>query len=150
MKRLVELGVPISIWGDNWKKSSCWQVIKGVWRGPGIHTADYAKPLLGARICLGLLNAENRDLPTKRSIEIPALDRLLCAQRTTEHLMLYEERKEAFFWDTAEECAEICMDLLHHPEVVRQVARRGHQRCLRNNLFNEPVLASIIKRVMDN
>jgi len=148
MARLHEQNVPLSIWGDRWQKAKEWSLFKSAWRGPGVYRNDYIKPLLASEICLGLLSKGNRDLHTTRSIEIPALGALLCAERTTEHLQMYEEGKEAIFWKDADECAEKCMMLLKNPRLRKEIAQRGHERCRKNNYYNEPTLSKIITSAM--
>jgi spore maturation protein CgeB len=143
---LIKLGTPLSIWGYRWQNAPEWTIIQPHWRGPGLEDdQSYSAAILAAKICLGLVNKRNRDLHTFRSNEIPALGALLCAERTSEHLQLYEEDKEAIFWEDAKECAEKCKDLLVNEEKCNEIARIGHERALHNNLFNEPILASIIK-----
>lgn len=149
MAELLRKGVPISIWGDRWQKSKKWYCIKEAWRGPGVYSGnDYVKILKSSKIALGLLS--EGDGHTTRSVEIPAVGGLLCAERTTEHLDMYEEDKEAVFWKDADECAEKCLWLLDHPEQRREIAKRGHKRCLKNNYFNEPTLSKIIACAMES
>lgn len=150
MADLIRRGVPVSIWGDRWQKAPEWPVIAAHWRGPGIYDDEnYAAAIQSAKICLGLLSKGNRDLHTSRSVEIPALGSLLCAERTSEHLALYEDGVEAVFWNDAEECAEQCHRLLADDALRAGIAARGHERALRNNLFNEPLMAGILKATFD-
>lgn len=144
MARLLERGVPLSIWGDRWHKAREWNQIKDAWRGSGVFNQDYNRIIQSSKICLGLLSRDNRDFHTQRSAEIPALGGLFCAERTAEHQQLYEDGHEAVFWNDADECADICLDLLKSPEKCREIAFNGHARCLKNNHFNEPMLRRII------
>lgn len=145
MAELVELGVPLSIWGYRWQQVPMWHKFRSAWRGPGTdNDDDYAAAILSAKICLGLLSKENRDLHTRRSLEIPALGGLFCAERTTEHLGMYEDRVEAVFWDDARECAEICKELLADDRRRREIAQRGHDRAVRNGHYTEPFITNII------
>jgi spore maturation protein CgeB len=91
-----------------------------------------------------MLSIGNRDLHTHRSVEIPSLGSVLCAERTTEHLQLYSEGAEAVFWNDADECAKICAALLKDDERRKQIAELGHARCLANGHFTEPLLAKVI------
>lgn len=144
---LIDRGVPLSIWGDRWQKAKEWPIIRPHWRGPGVYdNRGYAQIIRGAKICLGLVNKASGNLHTDRSIQIPALGSLLCAERTSEHLALYEEGEEAVFWSDAAECANLCKELLADEPRRLEIARRGHERALRNNLFNEPVLESILEQ----
>ena len=66
----------------------------------------------------------NRDLHTRRSVEIPYVGALLCAERTSEHVALYEESIEAVFWCDVDECALQCRRLLGN-EAWRESVRAG-------------------------
>ncbi len=144
LKRLIELGVPLTIQGPHWQKAHEWPVLKSHWRGGAIGGDHYAKAIQCARVNLGLLSKENRDLHTTRSLEIPALASLLCAERTEEHIAMYEEGQEALFWSSAQECAEMCKFALANEERRAAIATAGHQRIGRNGHYNEAILASIL------
>jgi len=148
MAKLIRAGVPITIWGDRWEKAEEWPTLKQYWRGPGLyHPDDYAKAIQCAKVCLCLLSKDNRDLHTRRSIEIPALGGLLCAERTMEHEALYIAGEEAVFWDGADDCADKCLSLLENDRLREKIAKAGHERCLKNGHFNEQLLQSIISQL---
>jgi hypothetical protein len=94
---LILLGVPLTIRGSGWHKSPEWSHLKGYWKGGSIHGDDYAKAIQCAKVNLGFVSKENRDLHTTRSSEIPALGGFFCAERTSEHINMYVEGEEAFF-----------------------------------------------------
>ena len=147
LAKLVELGVPLSIYGNRWSKANEWPVLSSCWRGPGMPNEEqYSKLLQSAKVCIGLLSKGNRDLSTLRSFEIPLLGGVLCAERTTEHLALYRENEEAVFWDTPEECAEKCKQLLANPAWREQLSRNGRKRCLENGSINQPILERILRK----
>jgi spore maturation protein CgeB len=145
LARLVELGVPISIWGDRWSKAKEWPILRPHWRSRGLWIDDdYAMAVQGAKVCIGLLSKGNRDQSTQRSFEIPYLGGVLCAERTAEHTQLYREDEEAAFWSTPEECASKCMQLLRDEPLRTHLSINGRSRCLKNNTTNEAVLAQIL------
>lgn len=148
MARLIELGVPLSIYGNRWNRAREWPVLRPVWRGLGIYEDDdYAKAVQCAKVSLGLLSKGNRDLTTQRSFEIPHLGGVLCAERTSEHTELYRENEEAVFWSSPEECAKKCVHLLHDEQHRKSVAINGRPRCLHNGTTNEEVMAHILHHV---
>lgn len=149
LAQLLAFGIPLSIWGDGWHKAPEWTLLRRSWRGPGLSNADdYAKAVQCSRICLGLLSKGNRDLHTTRSMEIPYLGAFLCAERTEEHLALYEENKEAVFWSDAEECAERCHRFLGNEQERVAVTARGRLRCIQNGKLNEPTLEHILQTAL--
>jgi spore maturation protein CgeB len=145
LKRLIELGIPLTLYGDRWHKAPEWPTLKGVWRGPGLVEEDYVKGIQSAKVCLGLVSKSNRDLHTTRSSEIPYIGSLLCAERTSEHLCMYDEDIEAVFWSTPEECAQKCIDLIANGAKRKAIAQAGRRRCVRSGYLNEPILDGILK-----
>ena len=148
MARLVDLGVPLSIYGDRWQKAPEWTVLHSCWRGGGLYGDDYARAIQCAKVSVGMLSKGNRDLTTTRSFEIPYLGGVLCAERTVEHAQLYREDQEAVFWSTPDECASKCMRLLQDEQYRKSVAIKGRNRCLHNNTTNEAVLAQILYKAL--
>ena len=150
MAKLIQLGVPLSVYGDRWEKAAEWKIIRTVWRGPALHNEDdYAKAIQCAKICLGLVSVGNRDLSTTRSFEVAHLGGLLCAQRTEEHRELYKEDEEAVFWDTPEECAQKCLLLLNDHDRRKEIAECGRLRCLQNGTTNERVMDAVINSAVE-
>ena len=151
MAKLVNAGVPLTLYGDRWQRAVEWPTLQPHWRGSGLYNQDdYSRACQCAKVCLGLLSSENRDTVTQRSFEIPYLGGVFCAQRTEEHLSLYEENKEAVFWSSPEECAAQCKRLLADDAWREQLRIAGQARCIRNGTVNEAVLRSILDRVAQN
>ena len=150
LAELIRYGVPLSIWGNLWREAPEWGVLRNHWRGRATQgRMEYAAAVQGSKVCLGLLSKGNRDLHTSRSVEIPALGGLLCAERTSEHLLMYREGEEAVFWADAAECAHHCLALLRDDDRRRAIARSGHLRCLDNGHFNEPVLRHVLNAALE-
>jgi spore maturation protein CgeB len=144
MIQLIERGVPLSIWGGGWCHRSGWSKLKSVWRGPGLAGAEYVAAISRAKVCLGLLSRLNRDQHTTRSAEIPYAGGLLCAQRTAEHLTMYEEDREAIFWDDADECAEKCLALLADARRREAIRAAGAAKVRRLKIGNEAMLTAVL------
>ena len=144
LARLIALGVPLSIYGNRWRKAWEWPLLRPFWRGLALCDEDYARAIQCTKVSLGLLSKGNRDLSTTRSFEIPSLGGVLCAERTTEHARFYAEDEEAVFWSSPEECAAKCMQLIADEERRKNIASSGRKRYLRNETANEQVLSQII------
>lgn len=147
MAALLEAGLPLTIYGEGWRKAKEWSILRRVWKGSYIDGDDYAKAIQTAKISLCLVSKGNRDLHTQRSLEIPFLGGLLCAERTYEHLNLYQEGEEAVFWSDIAECIDICQTLLKNEEKRKNIVAKGRMRCLQNNYFNEVVMSKIISSI---
>ncbi|MXN91972.1 glycosyltransferase [Flavobacterium sp. Sd200] len=148
--KLIEAGIPVNIWGDRWPKSPLWDKLKGSYKGGSLGGRDYVAAIQGAKICLGMLSKGNRDLHTTRSLEIPYIGGLLCAERTTEHTAMYNEGTEALFWDNADECIAECKKILNKPELIDEIKLNGRKRILLNKAGNEDVCNAIINELRNN
>lgn len=148
LARLMELGIPLTLYGDRWKKARQWPILKEAWHGPSLVDDDYVKAIQAAKVCIGLVSRDNRDLHTSRSAEIPYIGSVLCAERTIEHMAMYREDKEASFWSTPEECAEKCFALLSNEFRRKSIARAGRGRCLSSGYLNEPIMETILNTLL--
>lgn len=90
--------------------------------------SDYRLALSGAKIALGLVRRANRDGHSMRTFEIPACGAFMLAERTDEHLELFEEDKEAVYFDSNEELEDKITYYLKHEPERRQIAEAGFRR----------------------
>jgi spore maturation protein CgeB len=148
LSRLIERGVPLRIYGPRWDRAREYPVLRPHVVLGELTGSDYAKAIQGAKIAIGLLSKGNEDLHTTRSMEIPAMGVLFCAERTSDHLNLYRDGEEAVFWDDADECADRCLELLSDLPRIRLIADAGRRRVEKNGAYNEPLLARVISEAM--
>jgi spore maturation protein CgeB len=144
---LIARDLNVAIWGDRWQKAPAWSLLRPHWRGPALSGRNYVAAIQGAKVALGLLSRGNRDLHTTRSAEIPYAGGLLCAQRTSEHLEMYREGEEAFFWRDADECATVCHRLLADEHTRERTRAQGAARVRRGRFGNEGVCREILSQV---
>lgn len=144
--RLAESGVQIRVWGGDWEHCAC--------RAPSLKLEnrplwgqDYARALCAFDINLCFLRKCNRDLQTTRSMEIPACGAFMLAERTDEHLALFEEGKEAEFFANDAELLEKTRYYLAHPAERLAIAEAGRQRCLRSGYSNHDRMRQMLSLV---
>lgn len=89
----------------------------------------------------------NFDQQTTRTVEIPACGGFMLAERTKEHLNLFEEGKEAAFFSSNEELLEMCKYYLGHENERRQIAEAGCQRCLTSDYSNEGMIRKVFIQI---
>jgi spore maturation protein CgeB len=148
LSQLLNAGISLAIYGNDWQKAREWPILRASWKGPAIYGADYIKALQLAKVSLGLLSKGNRDLHTTRTFEIPYAGGLFCAERTSEHLQLYQEDVEAVFWSNVQECIDKCEELLRDEPRRRAIVENGRRRCISNGIFNGSVMANILKEAL--
>lgn len=144
MQTLAEAGLDLAIYGPRWHKATNLAMLKPYIRSSYLEGRDYAAAIAGARIALVILNANNSDTHTNRSIEIPAIGTAMCAIRTQTHTSLYQEGREALFFDSADDCALQCKTLLAAPDKLTNLARAGQSRAAENGNFNEALMGKIL------
>lgn len=149
---LATQGIRVRIWGDSWEKMSSRHPNLAIEYAP-LHGDRLAKACGAFKINLGFLRKINRDQQTTRSVEIPACGGFMLAERTDEHLDLFEEGEEAEFFGSCEELLQKCRRYLHDNEARTRIARRGYDRCLRSGYSNaerlRKALHVILKSRMD-
>jgi len=150
MMTLLEHGLEITIYGPRWEKAPEYKYLKHCTVARWIGDEEYVRLISCADIAIGLTSEQNLDLHTTRSIEIPAIGTLLCAKRSADHMLLYEDGVEAIFFDTADDCAHKCLELLSKRALLAKIAENGHERCKRNGNYNETVLKSIVDQIYES
>jgi len=132
MLALTQAGISVRIWGwGDWSR----------WRGKHSNLEvenqplwgdEYARAICSFDINLGFLRKMNRDRQTTRSVEIPACGGFMLAERTDEHLDLFEEGREAEFFGSTGELIEKVRFYLKHEDLRKKIAQAGRERCLRS------------------
>ncbi len=144
LRELIRKNLKVRIWGDHWSKSKYWRDLREHVRGP-LLGKKYVSGIQNSKICIGLLSKGNRDLHTRRSVEIPYAGGLLCAERTSEHLDMFKEDVEAVFWNNSEECVEKCRVLLDDDKKRESIRLAGMKRVRELKVGNEDICNQILQ-----
>jgi hypothetical protein len=120
---------PLRVYGNRWNRTMTYYRHPGCFR-PEVLAEDYVRVICGSRICLGFVSSSNRDEYSMRTFEIPACRALFLAERTSTHQELFEEGKEAEFFDSADECADKIRFYLKDKTAGQRIAEQGYRRCL--------------------
>ena len=146
---LAEHGINIRLWGNGWDSYKN--------RNPNLHIEnkpvyndDFVSALSSSKINLCFLRKINRDLQTSRSVEIPACGAFMLAERTDEHLQLFEENKEAAFFDQSnpEELLDKVRYYLGNNEERNEIAQKGRERCLKSGYSHDEELKRMLGIVL--
>ena len=142
---LIEAGFDVAIWGNGWENCNNPSLTSCI-RGTHISGTDYSKGLICAKIGLGLLNTLIPDTSTTRTVEIPAVGTFLLAERTQEHLEMFEENKEAEYFDSVDELLEKARYYLKHEEEREAIAAAGHKRAMSSGYDVTALLSEILQQ----
>lgn len=112
----------------------------------GLYSDNYVKALQSFKISLCFLRKMNFDQQTTRSVEIPACGGFLMAERTNEHLSLFEENKEAVYFSSNKELLEKCKFYLKNDPERKQIIENGHKRCIQSGYSNIDTIYKILKK----
>ena len=146
---LASHGIPVRIWGPNWGQKCKLTDPNMIVEGNSLWGDEYAKAICSFDINLHFLRKINRDLQTQRSIEIPACGAFMLAERTNEHLKLFEEGKEAEFFSSNQELLEKVHYYLKHEDERKNIARNGRERCLESGYSNHDRVKEMLAAVED-
>lgn len=144
---LAEHGVSVRVWGPAWRDGFALASRHLRIEGRPLWGSDYGAHLSSTDINLCFLSKTNRDLQTTRSVEIPASGAFMLAERTPEHLRLFEEGTEAAYFSSDDEMLEKVRYYLTHDDERRQIALGGRQRCVAGDYTYEGRFRSLINDV---
>lgn len=126
LKKLIDNGLPIKIYGGRWEKDPFYEKMKDKIEIGHFYDRNYSKLIQGAELALCLFSKQNKDTITARSTEIPAIGTLLCSHRTKAMLNIFTEDKEAIFFKNVNECLNKCKYYLKNKSLAKKIALNGH------------------------
>lgn len=144
---LAESGIDVRIWGYTWERCKRKPKLLRLENKP-LWGDNYARAICAFDINLCFLRKANRDLQTTRSIEIPACGGFMLAERTNEHLALFEEGKEAEFFSSNDELLYKVRYYLLHPDKRAKIAAAGRERCIRSGYSNHERLKAAMDEII--
>ncbi len=148
MLMLANQGFDVRVWGNGWRSWSDKHPKLRVENRP-VYNDDYVKALCASKINLCFLRKANRDLQTDRTMELPACGAFMLAERTDEHRRLFEEGREAAYFDIESdaELVERVRYYLDHNEERRAVAAAGRRRAVNSGYSHHERLAWMLNQV---
>ncbi len=147
---LIQNGIPVSVTGDGWPGGKLWDIIKPYYRGVSVYGDAYIKTLNGMKIALHFLRHGNRDEQDSRTFEIPACGTFMLAEASELHLSLFENGKDAVFFESKEELLQLTKYYLQHDEERARIAACGRERGIRSGYDHASRLKVVLNTVFDN
>jgi spore maturation protein CgeB len=143
---IAKQGITINVWGSNWQK---WKVKHPNMRvyNRAVYNDDFIRVICASKINLNFLRKLNRDQHTSRSLEIPACAGFMLAERSDEHLNLFEEGKEAEFFDSMPELLRKIQYYLSHESERLEIAMAGRKRCIKDGYSHQERLKIMLEKI---
>lgn len=126
---LARAGFDVRVFGHGWERFGSTHEHLFVERR-AVGGEDYVAAVQSARIALGFLRKASRDEHTDRSVEIPACGAFMLAERSTEHVELFRDHREAVFFGDDDELVAHARRYLADDDARERIARAGRRRCL--------------------
>ena len=143
MLYLAKRGIKIVVWGSGWKN---WigKHPNLIVKNHPLYYENYAKAICATKINLCFLRKINRDEITSRSVEIPACGGFMLAERTTKHLELFEDGKEAVFFSSNEELYDLVKKYLVCEKEREIIAKAGREKILKSGREHKEQLKKML------
>ncbi len=109
LNQLAERGVKLDVYGNDWAKNN---INPNITAYPPVYGDEMISVLRKYRVQLNLMRIHNLNSHNMRSLEIPGHGGIHLAPRTVEHEMLFEEGKEIFLYNDADDCVSQINKLL--------------------------------------
>lgn len=100
---------------------------------PAVSVDDFTAAANSFQMGIVLLNSENRDTHTMRSYETPACGQLILGERTSEHSEIFEEGKEAIFFDGWDDLWYQARRIAYDASQMEHIAAAGYNRLVTGN-----------------
>ena len=101
----------------------------GIELRPAVWGEGYVRALHHGKVVLGFLRKINRDLITQRSTEVPAMGRVMLAEKTVEHDAHLEDGSEYVGFTSDEDMIAKARELIADPERRRAIGEAARRRC---------------------
>ena len=145
---LAQNGIKINIYGGGWNKVNKTTLHNNlVINEYDLIGSDYADAISCSKISLCFLRKINRDLHTSRSIEIPACKGFMIAERTNEHLDLFEENKEAVYFSNDCELLEKVKYYLENEKERLSISNNGYHKCIKKDYSYDNMVKKILGKI---
>ena len=149
LRRIMRQGLALVLYGNGWGNFKYSKYFRDSYAGPALGLRAYSDTINHSYISLCLLSHFSRDLVTQRTFEIPASAGLFCAEKTSEHQLLFEDGFEAVLWSTIDECIQQCQSLFDNPERRDIVAANGFASIKQMRLGNEDICNEVLTHLLE-
>lgn len=151
LSKIIAAGLQVHVYGPNW--GDWLDKDKNLTIHKAVYDYDFIRILRKYRVQLNLMRPHNKDSHNMRSFEIPAAGGIMLAPITEEHMLFFENKYEAFFFDSFENCLEL-MNKIQKMSIEESMnfRTRAIERCQKSDysyqeiikIFGEHLAAKLI------
>ncbi len=153
MEKLCREGFKIKIYGNGWEKMPKESCLKksGAIQFKALYLKDMAKVMAASKIVTAFVRKHNDETLACRTYEIPACGAFMLHERTAKTGEVFEEGKEAEFFDSYEEFRDKIRYYLEHSEERERIAKAGYAKVQHGGLFGDRArtIVEIYKQMVD-
>lgn len=128
IKRLIDKGVEVKVFGSEWQHAPYFEVIKHV-LAPATGER-YNEMINRSQVLLVFFSKRNNDTYTRRSFELPASRSFMLCEYTEDMDKMFPDGRAAVYFRNAEEAIEKCIFYLNNNELRKEVAENAYQRIM--------------------
>ena len=151
MQYLAKKGIKIVVYGYGWQKKQYNRHHKNLEiMNIELKGNEYCEAITSSKISLCFLRKLNRDLQTDRTMEIPACKGFMLAERTKEHLKLFQEGKEVEYFETKEELLKKIQYYLSHENERKKIVNAGYKRVIKDNHTYDNRVSEILRVINES
>ena len=135
LRALARAGMRVLVHGNTASRlSSGWRVLEsdGVVVRPAVIDDAYTRAIHHGKVAMCFLRKMNRDQITQRSIEIPAMERPMLAEKTDEHDAHFVDTAEYLGFTTRDDMLAKAKVLIADEPLRRRLAEAARQRVLQS------------------
>lgn len=144
----------LDIYGDGkWRSRNIFRPYsRNAYRNRALYGNDYVDAITSSMGILNLLRKQNiiEDSHNMRSFEVPGYGGVLISQRTGEQQELFEENKEAVYFETVEELRDKLEYLFKHEATVQSIKKAAYHRSVRSNYCYDQRSRQLLQRLQDD
>jgi spore maturation protein CgeB len=144
---LAKQGIKITIFGNMWEKCKQKTHSNLNIKYQDLIGKNYVETIYHSKITLGFLRKINNDTQTSRSFEIPAVGGFMLMERTDDHLRIFEEGKEAEFFNDNEELLKKIRYYLNHDGLRESIAKNGFLKVKKSGYYFENLVDRMMEKI---
>lgn len=125
LTQLMEVGVDVNIYGNNWNRAARSFLFKNSVVHGSVFGQKMANIMATSAVCLNPMRMQNRGAHNMRTFEIPAMGGLMLTARTEEQNTFFPENEACFMYDNIEELGEKIDYIIRNNQKAEEVRARG-------------------------